>query len=45
MRIILLLATTAMLAASGALAQDAGAILGANQTASGGGAFAGCHSG
>jgi Aspartyl protease/PDZ domain len=41
MRIILLLATSAMLAASGAHAQDAGAILKANQAASGGEAFAG----
>jgi hypothetical protein len=41
MRIILLLATTAMLGAGGARAQDARAVLGANQTASGGGAFAG----
>jgi len=41
MRIILLLATTAMFAAGGARPQDAGAVLAANQTASGGGAFAG----
>ncbi|MEO8927299.1 MAG: aspartyl protease family protein [Caulobacteraceae bacterium] len=41
MRIILLLASTAMFAASAAQAQDASAILAANRAASGGAAFAG----
>jgi hypothetical protein len=41
MRIMLLLASTAMLAASGAYAQDAGAVLAANRAASGGDALAG----